>query len=510
MKRTCLENLQTDLRFDLQLKNAGIRSIVNSQGKVGCPQLGSTEDNWKKMNKNSDSVQNISKLNLLELKNAIMIPQTRVQWPVTQEEYQKILDAFLEDYKEKHCSASFCHARSLINFMNSDLQHNGKTLRKITDMEFISRVLEHISATASFARRRTILKAFFELYFIKYGYSKLDPERIRVINLITGYKSIERTTRKKSIEHHKYVEKFLHYLTEKGFKWQRRASIDLTVFMKWLVVTENFSGQDYKEINIRRITSEMLSGFRDYLLMRVELKQLSINTAQKYIQTLRRWFSFLKQRNYISSNPCNCIDNFRVNRRKEFRLLTLVEVERFFDEILKDNEPLKWLSVFMTIAALGIRSVELLRLKRSNIDFEMGTIKILRKGGHEQTLPVPGLVILLLELHLKSTFTEDSELIWRTSLGQPLTYRVLNKKFHKFMNGAGIDEKVGAVHFFRHLLISELCSQSWDLDKIKILAGDSSIRHLDPYIHTRNSDVKHHVKTKLHTIGSDIYDRISN
>lgn len=470
-----------------------------------CPQSGSTGDNWKTYTKTSPEQNNSKKL----LQEMRLLLKTLPNLEEVTNDLERFSQDYLSTIKQTYKSLSdSSHANTLIRNLaeiSFQLYESDNFLLVLTNEKFINSVLSKLAASGSNERRKTLLRKLYNLYFDNAGYTHLDPVRCRCLNLINFYGQQRPNPKKKEITIHPKVDAFLNHLTEKGFKWHKRARLNTTEFLKWLAATNYVKTDNFLSIDVRQVTHEIANTYKDYLDMKVGLKQIQIETAQLKIQSLRQWFSFLKAYKHILKNSFNLVENFHLERKETSELLPLETVKKFFEVLWDDKDALKWLSLFITIASHGLRSIEALTLTRNNIDFQRNMIQILRKGGDYQWISITGLTALFLELYIKSAPDNKDALVWKSQIGGALHYGSVLYYYKKFISQAGIKNTVGATHFFRHLLISELALQTMDLEAIKQLAGDKDIKHLDPYFHVRKSQLKRNVKEKMITMGVEDY-----
>jgi len=258
------------------------------------------------------------------------------------------------------------------------------------------------------------------------------------------------------------------------------------------------------QIEVIEITYEMLADYRDHLEIKIIDRKITRGSAQNYIKYIRNWFKFLKQKGEIAINPSTKLKNFRVKKIKGvINLFTMDELDRFFNVILSSNEPLKWFLIFSILATLGLRANEVLGLNRGDINLLTGEVLVRRKYHKEQNLPLPSLTWLLLKKYMESFVGIDSDPLWLNQNGVRVRYHTLREHYHKFIKDAGIRNKSRAIHNFRHLLLSELCLQSPNLEKLKVLADVESIQTLDTYIHARQASVTHEFNLKFKPVGVD-------
>lgn len=477
-----------------------LRSVLNKLPDLGLStKKGSSLYNCKNMynflSLNHTTSENYLSKELVELRQ-LLVAKPEVSNPGPTLEYQ-FLTSQMDKYKDK---GMISHVRSVIKVMKGISEDY---ITNMEDEEFLLAVLDKLAKSKSFDKRKPVLKSYYNYYFEQTGFNILNPTKVKLVRIIRLYnKKITKGVNRKSDTHPNVLE-FVSYIKEKNQKWFRQAQIETTAFLKWVTMNGLVEVSDYKEIDVRQIKIKILEQYRKHLENRIYKNELKKESAQVIIRILRRWFDFLKERGFIFQNPYNQVKNFNVSTvKRDFRLLYLEEVEPFFKAILDHAEdPLSDFCLFSMIAATGLRASEALNLKKLDVNLVEGKMKILRKGNIEQTIPIPGEIWLLMELHISAL---TSDILWQNHDGTELNYESLRKKFHKYMTLAGISEKIGACHFLRHLLFSELCIAGQDLEKIQKLANHSSLNQLNTYLRVRQQQTKNNFMTKYEPVGCDL------
>lgn len=386
------------------------------------------------------------------------------------------------------------HARYVIKTLSSialNLYETEDFRKLLLNPGYVLEVLETLTLTKSFSsKRKPIFKHVLYYYFGLINLHPLSPEKYTIQNLIDRYGQEPISKKPTVYENHPMIDVLLAYITEKKQKWQKRARIQVRVFFKWLVTKGYYNS--IMEIDVSEITYEILLQYKEHLYNRVKNKNLTVESAQLYLQTLKRFFSILKNRGKITVNPATKLRNFNVKKnkkKKEKVILTLEELKLFFESILSDSNSFFWYMVFGIQATLALRASEVLRIKREDVNLKTGEVFIYRKYHKDQTLPLTGLPWLLLEKYIESNSILPSDQLWKNSRGDILTYSNLLEKFHYFRDKAGITSIKGATHNFRHLLLTELCMQEQDLRKLKVFADVESEKTLNTYIHGRPQEI---------------------
>ncbi|MBC2724507.1 MAG: hypothetical protein HGJ97_17915 [Desulfosporosinus sp.] len=240
-------------------------------GDSGCPQSGSTGDNPRLKSHNSE--QNTLKM-LREMKEAMGVPALELQTINKGEDFEEEFSSYFKTiYSDKSYLIHSQFVVKVIKKIASEKYGENNYYQLLLDSEFLTEVLKELEKTNSYKKRKTILRKICKFYYDKLNLSRLNIERNKCVNLLNWYG-------KKSIHHvgveleiHPKVQEFIDYLTQVGQTWQKRARLNASSFLTWLVETKEVDQDNPIHINVRQIKSETLYKYRNYLLMRVELKQ---------------------------------------------------------------------------------------------------------------------------------------------------------------------------------------------------------------------------------------------
>lgn len=449
----------------------------------------------KTMNTNSNDVEEV--VNMLA-PNAELLNST------SNHEEQLFIEKFLIHEDHIKCKSPIKFVIETCKKVSKELIANENFLNIICNLDFTTRVLEVLFKRKSFDIGKCILKRIYIFYFDLKKFPLLNPDRQSIMQTITIFGKKTKKIGRRIRTPHPMVTEYLLYLSEKNQRWQKNARVSLVMFLNWLIVNEYFASKNYLQIEVIEITCEMLSDYRDYLEIKIIDRKITRGSAQNYIRYIKNWFKFLKQKGEIAINPTTKLKNFRVKKAAGVtELFSMEELDRFFNVILSSNEPLKWFLIFSILATLGLRANEVLGLNRGDINLRTGELLVHRKYHKEQNLPLPSLTWLLLEKYMESFLGADSDPLWLNQNGVRVRYHTLREHYHQFRKDAGIRNKSRALHNFRHLLLSELCLQSPNLEKLKALADVKFIQTLDNYIHARQANVIHEFNLKFKPVGVD-------
>ena len=151
-------------------------------------------------------------------------------------------------------------------------------------------------------------------------------------------------------------------------------------------------------------------------------------------------------------------------------------------------------AILLLMLSTGIRRDELCRLKRSDLKREKAKVwlYVWGKGGKQRRIPISSRELVTAIWHYWATTP------WEPSGGlplfarvashpsqppQPITWETVRWVVAKYARLAKISKPIHP-HSLRHTFITRTLQRSGDLVAVKALAGHSSIRSTEVYLHT--------------------------
>ncbi|HLV52346.1 MAG TPA: tyrosine-type recombinase/integrase, partial [Flavobacterium sp.] len=158
-----------------------------------------------------------------------------------------------------------------------------------------------------------------------------------------------------------------------------------------------------------------------------------------------------------------------------------------------DFESLRNRLIVELFYATGIRRIELVQIKLSDLDLSNKTLKVLGKRNKERFIPLIDSAIFTTEAYLEVRNClediTDKEYLFLTKKGlkiyENLVYRIINDYFSK------ASSKVKrSPHILRHSFATHLLSQGADLNAVKELLGHTSLAATEVYTHSSIAELK--------------------
>jgi len=285
------------------------------------------------------------------------------------------------------------------------------------------------------------------------------------------------------------IQQFRDYMiVQKGFspKTITAYSSDLTKFADYLANRDNLS-------LVENIKTKDIVSYLSFLTYPDKNKKpiLVVSRARK-IASIKSFFNFLRKRKIIEISPAEDVSIPKIPQ-KEPSYLTINEYQKLLTVIAETASPffkMRDLSIVSLFISTGIRVSELVNLKLSDIDFDYETIKVTRKGGKEQTLPINKNMVILLKDYLEIRPETDVEKLFISKKGNGVRSNTVYCLVRKYLELAGLEKNKKGPHVLRHSCLTALLSKGVDLPTLQIISGHNSILTTARYLHIQNKQIR--------------------
>jgi site-specific recombinase XerD len=153
-------------------------------------------------------------------------------------------------------------------------------------------------------------------------------------------------------------------------------------------------------------------------------------------------------------------------------------------KIICSTNNLKHRLILMTTYSAGLRVSETINLKPENIDSQTMTIKVKGKGKKERYTLLSKTLLGELRSYYRqyhpNTYLFPSS--FKKNKNQPLSYESIRKIYENARKKADV-KKGSGVHTLRHSFATHLLEAGFDIRKIQVLMGHTSLSTTMIYLH---------------------------
>jgi len=258
---------------------------------------------------------------------------------------------------------------------------------------------------------------------------------------------------------------------------------DLIAWADWL---ERHGGKALLAADRSDVESFLAGQFR------AGARATSIN---RRLSSLRRFYRLQTTQGTLATDPTLRVKSPKLPRRLP-KPLTEPQVEALL--AAPDTETtlgLRDRAMLETLYATGLRVSELVGLKRSQIGFDTGVVRVLGKGSKERLVPLGEEAIAWLKRYLATArplLAKDAktDAVFVTARRAPLTRQAFWQSIKRYAIRADIPTTKLSPHTLRHAFATHLLNHGADLRVVQLLLGHADITTTTIYTHVARERLK--------------------
>ena len=282
------------------------------------------------------------------------------------------------------------------------------------------------------------------------------------------------------------LEKFIEYLDiEKNYSKHTVIAYktDLINFQDFLIDSNYKVEIEYADYKFIRLW-----------IVKMANEKISNRTINRKISSLKSFYKFLVKTGTIKISPLLAHSPLKQSKKIQVPF-SVEEINNLLDnDYFKDdyNGILKK-TIIIFFYFTGVRRIELISLKSSDIDLDSSTVKILGKRNKERIIPIlPMLKEAITDyLNLKSKNVSNLKLnlLFLTKSGKQLSEKFVYRTVNEYFNIVSPKIKK-APHILRHSFATHLINEGADINSVKELLGHASLSSTQVYSHTSMERIK--------------------
>ena len=240
-----------------------------------------------------------------------------------------------------------------------------------------------------------------------------------------------------------------------------------------------------EELEKNNIQIENVSGATvlDYLL-KLQKSGKSASTVSRNLASIRSFFHYLQNEKIVSQDPTFDIRSLKAERKLP-QVLTGEEVERLLNQPdTRDAKGCRDKAMLELLYATGMRVTEMIELKMSDVDMEVGYINC-NQGKKMRVIPVYSIAKKAVKTYIETArgqFVKDSseENLFVNYSGTKMTRQGFWKIIKQYASAANIKKDI-TPHTLRHSFATHLLENGADLRSIQEMLGHADISSTQVY-----------------------------
>jgi len=253
---------------------------------------------------------------------------------------------------------------------------------------------------------------------------------------------------------------------------------------------EKFSKSNFDNINIENCNYSII---RSWIVELVDNGN-SNRTVNRKISSLKSFFKFLIKTDSIKSSPLE--DHMPLKQEKKIQVpfskeeITSLLDSDYFPDTYKGLLQKTIISFFYFT---GVRRIELIELKESNLDLKSETVKVLGKRNKERLIPLLPKISILLQEYISERNSLISninhDLVFLSKSGDKLSEKFVYRTVSDYFKLVSSKSKK-APHVLRHSFATHLINEGADINSVKELLGHASLSATQIYSHISMEKIK--------------------
>jgi integrase/recombinase XerC len=257
---------------------------------------------------------------------------------------------------------------------------------------------------------------------------------------------------------------------------------DLFQFQQFLIERKLCLAED-GTLDVRKVDIHVA---RTYLAALTKNRKKS--SMGRKLAALKGFFRYLLATNHVQKDPLLLIHSPKQEKPlphflsvdEVFQLLRGIKVDSALD--IRDR------AILEVFYSTGIRVSELVGLNWSDVDFQLGILRVVGKGSKERIVPIGEIALQTLrdyhqEVRKKGGLAHAGKPpVFLNYRGNRITTRSVARVVEKHLRETGIGVKMGP-HGLRHSFATHLLNSGADLRVIQELLGHASLSTTQRYTH---------------------------
>ena len=211
----------------------------------------------------------------------------------------------------------------------------------------------------------------------------------------------------------------------------------------------------------------------------------SIATSLRRLSSTKQYYLFLKKDGYLVGD----IPDIESPKKPEHlpNCLSEEEVESLLNAPnIEKPEGLRDKAMLETMYASGLRVSELLMLERGKVDLKHGVITIFGKGAKERKVPIGDFAIEYVKQYVEGPRRKNpgsgTKYLFLNRYGKPLSRQYFFMQIKKYALQSGIEVNISP-HTLRHCFATHLLENGAQLRAVQEMLGHTNIATTQIYTH---------------------------
>lgn len=215
--------------------------------------------------------------------------------------------------------------------------------------------------------------------------------------------------------------------------------------------------------------------------------EYSSKTIAHNLTVIKNFHTYLYEKKHLKQNPTINIQRPKTKKtlpktlsKNQINILMDIKLNTIFDYRNK--------AMLEVMYSSGIRVSELINLKKTSINYEEQTIKIMGKGSKERIVPINKKALECLKIYLNKRKEKKGEFIFLNNKNKPISRNGFYKILKKILKEKNLPD-IASPHSLRHSFATHIINNGADLRSVQTILGHTDITTTKIYTEIDNKIV---------------------
>jgi len=277
-----------------------------------------------------------------------------------------------------------------------------------------------------------------------------------------------------------YIKQFSNYL-----KLERSLSQNsIDAYTRDVEKLNQFMDMTYPTVSPPKTTSKQLQAFIGY----VNELGLSAHSQARILSGIKAFYKFMMIEDLVENDPTSLLEGPKLGRKLP-DTLDYIEIKTLLEAIdLSKPEGERNRAMLEVLYGSGLRVSELVELKKGNIYFDIGFVRVIGKGNKERLVPCGKDALKYLRTYIENIRVHipvqkgfESH-VFLNRRGKKLSRVMVFLIIKDLADRIGLKKSISP-HTFRHSFATHLIEGGADLRAVQEMLGHASITTTEIYTH---------------------------
>jgi integrase/recombinase XerD len=277
-----------------------------------------------------------------------------------------------------------------------------------------------------------------------------------------------------------YIKQFSNYLRLERSLSQN--SID--AYTRDVEKLSQFMDMTFPTVSPLKVNSKQLQSFIEY----INELGMSAHSQARILSGVKAFYKFMMVEDLVGNDPTSLLEGPKLGRKLP-DTLDYIEIAKLLDAIdMSTPEGARNRAILEVLYGSGLRVSELVELKKGNIYFDVGFLRVIGKGNKERLVPCGKDALKFLESYINEVRVHvpvqkgfESH-VFLNRRGKKLSRVMVFLIIKDLAERIGLKKSISP-HTFRHSFATHLIEGGADLRAVQEMLGHASITTTEIYTH---------------------------